>query len=182
MTIGLQKEEVLKINNWDKYYYNICKEVAKNSKCLSRRIGAILVRDKSIVSTGYNGPPRNVPHCNIRHLLDENLSKYEWEEGNSPLKRCPRQILGYKSGEGLDICIAGHAERNCLINAARGGIKTKGTTMYMTCSVPCKDCLIEIINAGIKEIVFTEWKYYDKESPFLLSRDLIKARTFDLGD
>jgi len=167
--------------NWDEYYLNICNAIAKNSKCLSRQIGAILVDDKSIVSTGYNGPPRGVIHCGIRHSSDVYLHnafvKHSFIAGDC-LTVCPRQYLGFKSGEGLEYCIAGHAERNALINAARSGIKTKGLKMYMNCSVPCKDCLVEIINAGIEEIIFTEYKFYDEESKFLL--DYIKSRCLNV--
>jgi dCMP deaminase len=90
--------------------------------------------------------------------------------------------LGYKSGEGLDLCVAGHAERNALINAARNGIAVKGTTIYMNCPIPCKDCLIEIINAGISEIVVTEQSFYDETSKYILDNlttNLI-VRTFKI--
>ena len=106
--------------NWDRYFYNICLTVSTNSKCLSRHIGAILVKDNSIISTGYNGPPRGIPHCGIRHQIDPHLlSQYKsidkYFNENIEVKKCPRQILGYKSGEGLEWCVAGHSERNALI-------------------------------------------------------------------
>ena len=59
--------------NWDQYFYDVCVVVSKNTKCFSRKIGAILVRDKSIVSTGYNGPPRGIPHCDERYSIDKAL-------------------------------------------------------------------------------------------------------------
>lgn len=194
------------MNNWDKYFYELCKTVAKNSKCMSRQIGTVLVRDKSIISTGYNGPPRGMPHCNERHKIDDDFWSRiklsllnEMNEENIPiikvgserkidwkkirqlgLKRCPRQILGFKSGEGLDSCVAGHAERNSLINAARNGISTKGATLYMSCGIPCGDCLIEIINAGVLEIVVSSFDWYDEKSKYLLKNSDLKVRTFDL--
>lgn len=167
--------------SWDDYFYNICRQVARNSKCFSRRIGCVLVYDKSIISTGYNGPPRGLPKCDFRWKLDHNL--------NTKIKNicdeseftgiCPRKMLGYKSGEGLDICVAGHAERNTLINAARNGIRTKGTTLYVTTGIPCKDCLIEIINAGVREIVVVSLKVYDEQSMYLISNSDLDVRFYD---
>lgn len=167
--------------SWDNYFLNMCNTVAQNSKCLSRKIGAIIVRDKSVVSTGYNGPPRNVQPCNLRWNTD--LREY-WDRDNEsypPSDTCPRYHLGFKSGEGLHICIAGHAERNALINAARNGIATRGAIMYMNCAMPCIPCLIEIINAGIKEIVITSPTIYDKTpetTRMLLRQSFLKWRTF----
>jgi dCMP deaminase len=191
--------------NWDSYFYEICKTVSKNSKCLSRQIGSVLVRDKSIISTGYNGPPIGVPPCSIRHRYDDNL----WNLLNSShqgltyikdklskcfiskepsdqykretiiLDQCPRRILGFKSGEGIEICVAGHSERNSLINAAKNGICTKGTTMYMTCPIPCTQCLIEIVNSGVEEIVVTSLDFYDKSSKYILETSGLKYRLFN---
>jgi len=148
------------INPWDRYFKNICLVVASNCKCHSRKIGAILVRDKTVVSTGYNGPPRGYPQC----------------EG----PKCPRQKLGYKTGEGLHMCPASHAEVNAIVNAARLGIEVKGTTMYMTCGLPCKDCLKYIINAGIRELVCSHTKPYDGLSQDIIdcSRDILSIRTY----
>lgn len=195
--------------NWDKYYLDLCNTVATNSKCLSRKIGAIIVMDKSIISTGYNGPPRGIPFCGKRWNLDDMyISKlreryseetFKTSDIYSRLKECglghvmplpknivelettcPRRVLGYKSGEGLDLCVAGHAERNSLINAARHGIAVKGAIMYMNCPIPCKDCLIEIINAGISEIVVSKLEYYDKISDYIVKESDIKIRVFNL--
>jgi dCMP deaminase len=171
--------------NWDQYYLDLCNTVASNSKCLSRKIGAIVVMDKSIISTGYNGPPRGVSSCDKRWGVDEYLEvkKKEnnilWGDVALNIAKCPRQILGYKSGDGLDLCIAGHAERNSLINAARHGIAVKGAIMYMNCPIPCSPCLVEIINAGISEIVCTELAYYDRMAAYLVSQSGIKVRKFD---
>ena len=166
---------------WDEYYLKICNTVAENSKCLSRKIGAILVRDKSIISTGYNGPPRGVPPCDKRILLDKELTTICFNKGivdSKMVDKCPRYVLGFKSGEGLEWCIAGHAERNALINAVREGISTKGTKMYMNCSTPCTSCLVEIINAGIKEIIITNENYYDSSAKYLLEQSELKWRLY----
>lgn len=169
---------------WDEWYHELCITVAKNSKCLSRHIGAVLVKDKSVVSTGYNGPPRGVPHCGIRHQLDVNLlSKYKKMDSHFDesveVTTCPRYVLGFKSGEGLEWCVAGHAERNALINAARAGISTKGCILYMDCGIPCAPCMVEIINAGVEEIVVTKMAFYDISSMYLLDNSKLSCRLYD---
>ena len=169
------------VGSWDEYFYNVSRQVARNSKCLSRRIGAVLVWDKGIISTGYNGPPRGVPRCDMRWKIDKEFSdKYgDKVEGKKLEGVCPRYAIGFESGGGLEICPAGHAERNALINAARKGIKTKGTILYMTCGIPCTPCLVEIINAGVKEIVVTSLKVYDETAPYLLNQSTLGVGLFD---
>ena len=169
------------VQNWDEYFYNVCRQVARNSKCFSRRIGAVLVWDKGIISTGYNGPPRGVPKCDMRWKLDKEFAaKYaDKVEGKETSGVCPRYVIGFESGKGLEICPAGHAERNALINAARKGIATKGTTLYMTCGVPCTPCLVEIINAGVKEIVVTSLRVYDETATYLLNQSNLGIRLYD---
>ena len=189
---------------WDKYYYGLCKEVSKNSQCLSRKIGAILVKDKSIVSTGYNGPPRGVRTCDTRWLVDsqliEEFNNRVTQKGRSDKKitsiklgldeelykekfegKCPRYVpeMGFKSGEGLEWCVAGHAERNALINAARFGIATKGTKIYMDCGVPCTPCLVEIINAGIEEVIVSKMTFYDQSAEYPVKESGISIRVYD---
>ena len=173
------------VSGWDEYFYNVCVQVARNSKCFSRHVGSVLVYDKSIISTGYNGPPRGVPACDMRWKIDPEFAEVAVNNSivnladGSHIHKCPRRYLGYKSGEALDICPAGHAERNSLINAARNGIKTKDTSMYLTCGIPCTPCLVEIINAGVKEIIVTSLKTYDKTSMYLLNQSKINVRLFD---
>ena len=167
--------------SWDEYYYNVCKQVARNSKCLSRRIGAVLVQDKSIISTGYNGPPRGVPRCDVRWRLDKDFAEKYGKHivDNEFVGICPRRVIGFKSGEGLDVCPAGHAERNALINAARNGICTRDTSLYMTCGIPCTPCLVEIINAGVREIVVGSLHTYDSTAMYLLNQSKLSIRMFD---
>jgi len=188
--------------NWDEWYHELCMTVAKKSQCHSRKIGAILVRDKSIVSTGYNGPPRGVNPCDERWITDEKMRQYVIDkqikqpgnDGVSPFEnltqsfytdhlegKCPRYVpeMGFKSGEGLEWCVAGHAERNALINAARSGIKTKNTIMYMDCGIPCTPCLVEILNAGVKEIVVTKWQFYDVSAEYVLKESGLPCRVYD---
>ena len=182
MKLGLPENN--KQLEWDLYFMGIAKQVSKNSKCLSRKIGAIIVKDKVPISTGYNGPPRGVPHCDSDERIcfiidqlkfnDENLETDAAEivsikefKGKSKYM-CPRRVLGYKSGEGLHLCQAGHAERNAIVNAAREGIRVKGSTMYCWCPTPCSPCLIEIINAGIVRVVATKEYYYDEIAEWLI--------------
>jgi len=173
------------MDRWSKYYLNICEAVAQNSRCLSRQIGAILVKDKSIIATGYNGPPRGVPHCGIaRYERDPELRQLVVEQNKSVTPsdlafRCPRRLLGYESGAGLQFCIAAHAERNCIANAARMGVCTKGATLCLNACIPCKDCLCELINAGIIMIVCKEKTYYDDTSRFLVEESGIVVASFD---
>ena len=176
---------------WDEWYHELCTVVAKKSQCLSRKIGAILVRDKAVVSQGYNGPPRGVQTCDKRWLNDPKLRKaagFKQEDGEFLMMYgeklegiCPRYVpeMGFKSGEGLEWCVAGHAERNALINAARFGIATKGLKIYMDCGVPCTPCLVEIINAGIEEIIVTKMTFYDQSSEYLLKESGIPIRVYE---
>jgi len=167
---------------WDKYFFEIASVVAKNSKCLSRQVGAILVSGKSVLVSGYNGPPAGVPHCGERYDIDASLKieldrrGIKKEEGVE--KVCPRYTMGYKSGEGLEWCVAGHAERNVLITAAKHGISTNGLCMYLTCGIPCSPCLVEIINAGIKEVIVTKLEYYDIMSYYLVVNSKITVRKY----
>ncbi len=182
---------------WDKWYYELCIVVSQKSQCLSRKVGAILVRDKAVVSQGYNGPPRGVRTCDERWLVDADMRKKAGFEtdfskyiNQTQIERkyeadlkgiCPRYVpeMGFKSGEGLEWCVAGHAERNAIINAARAGIATKGTIMYMDCGAPCTPCMVEIINAGVEEIVITKESYYDVSSEYLLKESGLKWRIYD---
>jgi dCMP deaminase len=119
---------------------------AERSKCLSRPIGAVLVQGKNVIATGFNGPASGLPHCDYRD-----------DQGNytdhSVVDKCPRQRMGFKSGEGMEHCVAIHAEINPIMQAARMGLSTKGATLYAYCGVPCLNCTKEIIQAGIKRVV-----------------------------
>jgi len=177
---------------WDEWYHELCTVIAKKSQCHSRKIGAILVKDKAIVSQGYNGPPRGVMPCDERWLHDHDMQKVAGfdklpiAEFKNKYKHelegmCPRYVpeMGFKSGEGLEWCVAGHAERNALINAARNGIATNGLKMYMDCGIPCTPCLVEIINAGIEEIIVTKESYYDQSAEYTLINSDLKWRIYD---
>jgi len=107
--------------------------VARRSTCLRRRVGAVLVRDKRILATGYNGAPAGLPHCQ--------------DVG------CLREQLGVPPGERHELCRGLHAEQNAIIQAALHGVTTMGSTLYVTCQ-PCIVCTKMLINAGVKRILF----------------------------
>jgi len=170
-------------NKWDIYFHSICIAVAEKSPCLSRHIGAILVRDNSIISTGFNGPSRGIPHCGAeRFMKDESLPRLLMVTN---IRRridneCPRHILGYDSGTHMELCPAQHAEENAITNAARQGVSVLGTTLYMNCVIPCKACYGSLINAGVVEIVVDKTDIYDKHTQFLIDYSNIKIRRFEL--
>jgi dCMP deaminase len=125
----------------------IARVVAKRSTCLRRRVGAIVVLEKRILTTGYNGAPTGLAHC--------------LEVG------CLREKMGIPSGERHELCRGLHAEQNAIIQAAVWGISIKGATLYVTCQ-PCALCAKMLINAGIKKIVY-EGEYPDELAMELLS-------------
>jgi len=175
---------LISMQKWDQYFHTICIAVAYKSPCLSRKIGAILVRDHSIVSTGFNGPSRGIPHCGHDRLMrDPELARYFVTEDLHPSrinKECPRKICGYESGTHMELCPAQHAEENAISNAARLGVSVLGTTLYMNCVIPCKGCFGSLINAGIVEIVVDKDDVYDKHTQYLIDNSTIKIRRFEL--
>ena len=171
-----------KRKSWDSYYHDIAKQVAERSTCLSIKIGAILVRDKIIICEGYNGPARKIPACGPDRLKHDYVLAHRINDAFVPIfgddNTCPRQRLGFPSGQGLELCPSVHAEANVIANAARMGIRTFGATMYLTCNIPCKNCLSLMINAGIAEVVIPKIEYYDELSKFILNRSDIITRTY----
>lgn len=123
--------------SWDEYFMQMAELTAKRSTCLRRHVGAVIVQDRHIVATGYNGAPRGIKHCGER-------------EGG-----CLRQALGVPSGEKHELCRALHAEQNAIIQAATLGQSIEGATIYVT-NQPCVICAKMLINAGIKRIVVRE--------------------------
>lgn len=153
----------------EKYHYwmGIAERVGSRSKCLSRKIGAVLVTpDGTIIGTGYNGPARDVPHCDSVERLHQLYPIVEADRNKFLAEHwgvdCPRRILGFKSGEGLHLCIAGHAERNIIANSAREGVRTKGCYIVCACPLPCSACAAEIINAGIVKVICYNKPDYDE--------------------
>lgn len=138
---------------WDEYFIEITKMVAKRSTCLRRHVGAILVKDKRILATGYNGAPQNIRHC-----LDIG---------------CIRETKKVPSGERHELCRGIHAEQNLIIQAAYHGISIAGSQLYCT-NFPCSICAKMIINAGITKIIYLEG-YPDELSQELLKEANIEA-------
>jgi dCMP deaminase len=121
--------------SWDEYFMEITHLVARRSTCLRRQVGAVLVKDKNILATGYNGAPSGVAHC--------------LEVG------CLREKLRVPSGERHELCRGLHAEQNAIIQAAKHGTNIDNAILYCT-TMPCVICSKMIINAGIRRIVFEE--------------------------
>lgn len=140
--------------SWDEYFTEMAKLVAKRSTCLRRKVGAVLVKDKRILATGYNGAPSGLAHC-----IDIG---------------CLREKLNIPSGERHELCRALHAEQNAILQAAQYGISVKGATLYNT-NQPCAICAKMIINAGIKEVNIIEG-YPDKLAEQFLKDAKIKVR------
>lgn len=132
--------------------------VATRSTCLRRHVGAILVRDKRILSTGYNGAPTGIEHC--------------LEVG------CLREQLGIPSGERHELCRALHAEQNAIIQAALHGVSIKESTLYCT-TLPCVICSKMLINSGIRKIVYQEG-YPDELAREMLAQAGVEL--FQLGN
>lgn len=121
--------------SWDEYFMEITHLVAKRSTCLRRQVGAVIVKDKNILATGYNGAPSGVAHC-----LDVG---------------CLREKLQIPSGERHELCRGLHAEQNAIIQAAKHGTNIDDSTLYCT-TMPCIICSKMIINAGVRRIVYEE--------------------------
>ncbi len=119
---------------WDQYFMDIARLVMTRSTCIRRQVGAVIVNDKRILTTGYNGAPNNIEHC-------------------TSLKKCLREELKIPSGERAEICFAIHAEQNAIIQAAYSGVSLKGSTLYVTC-MPCQICSKIIINSGILTVIY----------------------------
>ncbi len=144
--------------SWEEYLIQIAQLVATRSTCLRRKVGAILVKDKRILSTGYNGAPRKLAHC----------AKIG----------CLRDKLRIPSGERQEICRGLHAEQNAIIQAALHGISIKEAILYCT-HQPCVTCAKMLINAGIKKIIF-QGEYPDKLAYEMLQEGQIEI--IKIGD
>jgi dCMP deaminase len=140
--------------NWDEYFLEIARIVSKRSTCLRRQVGALIVKDRRILATGYNGTPSGIKHCA--------------EVG------CLRSKLKVPSGQRHELCRGLHAEQNALLQAALYGISSKGSTLYVT-NQPCIICAKMIINAGIKEVVIGG-NYPDKMARQFLDEAGVKIR------
>lgn len=119
--------------NWDDFFMAMAELVGEQSTCLRRHVGAVIVKDKRVISTGYNGAPSGIPHCETRG--------------------CIRQNLGIPSGERYELCYAAHAEQNAINNAAKYGMAINDTVLYCT-DYPCAMCAKSIVNSGITTVYY----------------------------
>jgi dCMP deaminase len=123
--------------SWDDYFMEIAHVVAKRSTCLSRQVGCVLVRDRRILTTGYNGPPQGLAHCEDRG-------------------GCLRAQMGIPRGQRQEVCRALHAEQNAIIQAAVHGVPLQGHVTCYNTTLPCVTCTKMLINANIRRIVYRD--------------------------
>ncbi|GIJ88413.1 histidine biosynthesis bifunctional protein hisB [Aspergillus pseudoviridinutans] len=142
--------------NWDQYFMQLASLAAQRSNCMKRRVGCVLVRERRVISTGYNGTPRHLTNCN---------------EGG-----CPRCNRGEGGGVGLSTCLCLHAEENALLEAGRERIR-EGSILYCdTC--PCLTCTVKIAQVGISEVVYSQGYNMDQESAAILKAAGVCLRQF----
>ena len=141
--------------DWDEYFMEIANVVALRSNCSRRHVAAVIVKDKRIISTGYNGTPRGIKNCCVGG--------------------CPRCSSEAPSGTGLTECLCSHGEENAIVQAAYHGIAVKDSTLYTTYS-PCLLCAKMIINAGIREVVYRERYTIDGTARKILIEAGVKIR------
>jgi len=144
--------------SWDEYFISIAKLISKRSTCMRRHVGAVLVKEKRLLATGYNGAPTHIAHC---------------EKAG-----CVREKLKIPSGERHELCRGLHAEQNALLQAALHGISLKGAKMYAT-TQPCIICAKMLINAGIEEIVIAG-HYPDKMAKNFLKEAGIRVKVLKI--
>lgn len=133
ITIRKEVSSIQRIE-WDKYFIEITKLIAQRSGCLKRHVGAVLVKDRRIIATGYNSAPCGIEECSTRGF-------------------CLRQ--GSSQGQNLETCYAIHAEQNALMQCCNQGISCEGAELYCT-TKPCNFCMRLLINAGIKKIIYID--------------------------
>ena len=121
--------------DWDTYFMDMARLASRRSSCLRRAVGAVLVKDRRLLATGYNGVPSGVTHCEVTG--------------------CLREKLGVASGERHELCRGLHAEQNAIIQAAFHGVSIRGAVLYCT-NLPCIICAKMLINAGVRRVVYLE--------------------------
>ena len=144
--------------DWDTYFMEIAKVVGMRANCSRRKVAAVIVADRRIISTGYNGTPRGIRNC--------------FEGG------CPRCSGGAKSGASLEECVCVHAEQNAICQAAYYGIRLAGSTIYVTLT-PCLTCAKMIINAGIREVVYAGQYAFDAQTKALFDEAGVICRHYE---
>ncbi|MFP4198204.1 MAG: deoxycytidylate deaminase [Halanaerobium sp.] len=143
--------------DWDDYFMEMAELAAKRASCLRRKVGAVLVKNKKVLATGYNGAPKDITHCE--------------------LTGCLRKKLEVPSGQRHEICRGVHAEQNLVAQAALHGVKTEGSTVYCT-HQPCIICTKILINAGVEKIYFKN-PYSDPFAEKLLKESKIEFLKYE---
>ena len=132
---------------WDDYFMEMAKLASSRSSCLRRAVGAVLVKDRRMLATGYNGVPSGMAHCSVGG--------------------CLRDRMSIPSGERHELCRGLHAEQNAIIQAAFHGVSIRGADLYCT-NLPCVICAKMLINAGVKRIIYLDG-YHDPLAMQMLS-------------
>ncbi|OGC23744.1 cytidine deaminase [candidate division WOR-1 bacterium RIFOXYB2_FULL_42_35] len=147
----------MKRPDWDSYFMKITRDVSERATCVKRQVGAIIVKDNRILSSGYNGSPKGFKHC-------EDVG-------------CIRKEMGLPSGHRHELCRGLHAEQNAIIQAAVHGVKIEGGTLYCNYQ-PCAICVKMIINAGIKKIIYSG-SYPDELAQQMLKDSNLKVERYE---
>lgn len=151
---GVEGEKILTRPSWDDTFMQVARVISNRSTCLRRKVGAVLVKDKHIIATGYNGAPTGLPHCT----------------------QCLREEMKVPSGERHEICRAVHAEQNVIIQAAIHGKDTRGSTIYVTCQ-PCVICAKILVNAGIRKVIYVGG-YPDKDAVEIMTAGGVELENY----
>ncbi|WP_419084904.1 deoxycytidylate deaminase [Ruminococcus sp.] len=157
------RQELAQQHRWDARFMRVTQEIATWSSCIrpGRQVGAVIVKDKRILTTGYNGAPSGIESCAEKN-------------------QCLRELAHIESGTRQEVCFAIHAEQNALLQAAKLGISVDGSTLYCT-HQPCSICAKQIINAGIKRVVYLEG-YPDDFALKLLHEANVQLDKFDTSN
>ncbi len=149
----------IKRPTWDEYFIKAAFLVSERSTCLRRHVGAVLVKDKQILATGYNGAPMGITHCDSAG--------------------CLREELKVPSGQRHEICRGLHAEQNVLLQAAKHGVSVRQSAIYIT-NAPCSICAKMIINAGITEVIIAD-NYPDEMAKNFLKEAGVRLKKIKIG-
>ncbi len=153
----------MKRPNWNMYFMQLADVVATRSNCVRRSVGAVLIQDKRIIATGYNGTPHGIQNC---------------DEGGC-IRCADRESGKLKTGEREETCVCIHAEQNAVIQAALHGVSTQGSTLYTTIP-PCSQCAKILINAGIQHVLYRKDPHFTQGITLLGSAG-VKSTALRIG-
>jgi dCMP deaminase len=156
---------------WDEYFMQMAELAASRVTCLRGKVGAVAVRDRHVLATGYNGPPKGVEHCHHPSQITLNGKDVDCH------MKCIRMLNNIPSGQRHELCRGIHAEQNVIAQAAYHGVSLCGATIYCTMR-PCVTCMKQLINAGVKEIIY-KGDYPDELAMAIAQQTEIVLRKFD---